>query len=104
MPPAGFELILPATNLPQTFASDRAATGICECGVTSLEVTNLEGMFDSEMNNPIEQRKAIYVHFNKGQLTYLSFVISMPSVSSLHSTSMKFPNWNNMTVVLVSVP
>jgi hypothetical protein len=28
MPPAGFELAIPATKLPQTYALHRAATGI----------------------------------------------------------------------------
>jgi sensor histidine kinase YesM len=29
MPPAGFELTIPASERPQTHALDRAATGIC---------------------------------------------------------------------------
>jgi hypothetical protein len=36
---AGFELALPGTRLPQTYALDRAATGIGDCAVTSLIVT-----------------------------------------------------------------
>jgi len=39
MPPAGFDLALPATRLSQTYALDRAATEIGDCAVTSLKVT-----------------------------------------------------------------
>ena len=38
------------------------------------------------------------------QLRYLSFVIWIYSVSSLHSASLKFPDWGGVTVVLVSLP
>jgi len=36
IPTAGFELALPQTNLPQAYVLDRAATGIRDYGVTSL--------------------------------------------------------------------
>jgi hypothetical protein len=62
-----------------------------------------DGKFDSEMNIAIEQRKAMYVHINRGQLPYLCFVIRMCSVSSLHSASMTFPDCDSVKVVLVSV-
>jgi hypothetical protein len=52
---------LPAAKLPQTYAFDRAATGIGNCGFASLKVTVLEGKFDREMNIAIERRKAMYV-------------------------------------------
>jgi len=61
MPPAVFELELPAPKLPQTYALDFAATGIGDCGVTSLKVTVWEGKSDSEMNIAIEQRMALCV-------------------------------------------
>jgi len=61
MTPAVFELALPATKLPQTYALDRAATGIDDCAVTSFKVTVGEGKFDSEMNIAVEQRKAVCV-------------------------------------------
>jgi len=59
MPPAGLELALLAPKLPHTYALYLAATGICDCGVTSLKMTGCEGKFDSEMNIAIEQRKAM---------------------------------------------
>jgi hypothetical protein len=65
MPPAGFELALPATKQPQTYALERAATGIGEFGVTSFKVTDWEGKFDSEMNIAAEQRKAMCVHITR---------------------------------------
>jgi len=39
IPLAGFELALPAKNLLQTYASDRAPTGIGDCGFTGLKLT-----------------------------------------------------------------
>jgi len=59
MPPAGFEIALPATKLTQFYALDCATTGIGDCGVTNLKVTDLEG---SETNIAIEQMKAKCVH------------------------------------------
>jgi len=103
MTPAIFELALPATKLPQTYDLDRATTGIGDCGVRSLKLTDWEGKFDSEMNIAIEQRKAIYVHINSVQLPYLCFVVRVCSVSSLHSASLKFPELNNVPVVRVSL-
>jgi len=67
-------------------------------------VTDCEGMYDSEMNIAIAQMKDMCVHINSVQVPYLYFVIRMCSVSSLHSASLKFPDWNNVTVVLVSLP
>jgi len=40
MLPAGLELALPAPKLPHTYALYLAATGICDCGVTSLKTTD----------------------------------------------------------------
>jgi hypothetical protein len=80
------------TRIPSNQAA-AAATGIGDCGVTSLKVTVWEGKFDSEMNIAIEQRKAMYVHSNRVQLPYLCYVIRLCSVSSLHSASLKFPDW-----------
>ena len=55
---------MPASNLAQTYALDRAATGIGDCAITSLKVTDWERICDSEMNIAIEQTKTIYVHIN----------------------------------------
>jgi len=41
------------------------------------------------------------VHINKEQLPYLCFVITLCSLSSLHSASLRFPHWDSVTVVLV---
>ena len=59
------------TKLRQTYALDRATTGISDCGVTSLKLTNWEGKFDSEMNSAIDLRKAMYVHIIRVQLSFL---------------------------------
>jgi len=67
-------------------------------------VTDCEGMYDSEMNIAIEQMKDMYVYINRVQLPYLCFEIRMCSISSLHSASLKLPDWNSVTVVLVSLP
>ena len=40
MPPAGFELALLAPKLPHTYALGLAATGIGDCGVKSLKLTD----------------------------------------------------------------
>jgi hypothetical protein len=42
----------------------RAATRIGACAVTSLKMTVWGGIYNSEMNIAIEQRKAMYVLFN----------------------------------------
>jgi hypothetical protein len=62
---------MPATSLPQTYALDRAATGIADCGFTSLKSTVFEVKLDSEMNIAIEQRMAMYVHITRLQVPYL---------------------------------
>ena len=59
---------------------------------------------DSEMSIAVGQRKAMCVHINREQLLYLYFVMRICSVSSLHSASLKFPLWDSVTVVLVSLP
>jgi hypothetical protein len=41
MPPAGFELTLPATKLLQTYALDCAAIGTGDSGVKKLEIDSL---------------------------------------------------------------
>jgi len=61
-------------------------------------------MCGSEMNIAIEQRKAMCVHINRVQLPYLCCVIRLYSVSSVHSASLKFPDWDSGTVVLVILP
>jgi len=38
MPSAGFEIAIPATKRPQTYASDRAATGIGKVSVTYTSI------------------------------------------------------------------
>jgi hypothetical protein len=40
MPPAGFDLAIPATDQPQTYALDRAATGIGPYIAEELEIIN----------------------------------------------------------------
>jgi hypothetical protein len=90
--------------VPQTYALERAATGIDDCGVTSLRATVWEKKFDNEMNIAIGQRKAICVHITRVQLLYLCFVIRLCSLSSIHSASLMFPDWDKVTVVLVSLP
>jgi hypothetical protein len=70
LPPAGIEIALPATKLPQIYALERAATGIGDCGFTSLKATVWEKKFDNEMNIAIDQRKAICVHINGVQVPY----------------------------------
>jgi hypothetical protein len=92
MTPATYQLALPVTKLPQTYALDRAANGIADCGVTMLRVTDWEGKLDSEMSIAVGQRKAMCVHINREQLLYLCFVMRLCSVSSLHSASLKFPD------------
>jgi hypothetical protein len=67
-------------------------------------VTDWLGMCDSEINIAIEQRKAIDVHINRVQLSYRCSVIRLRSVSSLHSAILKFPDWDNVTVVLANLP
>ena len=62
MTPAIFELALPATKLLQTYALDRAITGIGDCRITSLKLTDWEGKFDSEMNIATEQTMAMSAH------------------------------------------
>jgi len=101
MTPAIFQLALPVTKLPQTYSLDRATTGIGDCGVTSLKVTDWEGKFDSEMSIAVGQRKAMCVHINRELLPNLCFVIKLCSLSSLHSASLRFPHWDSVTVVLV---
>jgi len=56
---------------------------------------------DSEMSIAVGQRKAMCVHINREQLPYLCFVMRLCSVSSLHSSSLKFWHWDSVTVVLV---
>jgi len=67
-------------------------------------VTDWEGKFDSEMSIAIEQMKAMCGHINREQLPYLCFVIKLCSVSFLHSASLRFPDWDSVTVVLVCLP
>jgi len=67
-------------------------------------VTVWETKFDSEMNIAVEEMKVMYVHINRWQVPYLCFVISLCSVSSLHSASLNFPDWVSVRVVLVSLP
>ena len=69
-----------------------------------MKLTDWKRIYDSDMNIAIEQRKAIYVYITRVQLTYFSFVIGLCSVSSLHSASFKLPDWDSVTVVLVSLP
>jgi len=64
-------------------------------------VTDWEGKLDSEMSIAVGQRKAMCLHINREQLLYLCFVTRLCSVSSLHSASLKFPNWDSVTAVLV---
>jgi hypothetical protein len=103
MPSATFQLALPVTKLPQTYALDRVANGIGDCGVTRLKVRDWERKLDSEMSIAVGQRKAMCVHINRAQLLYLCFVMRLCFVSTLHSASLKFPLWDSMTVVLVSL-
>ena len=46
----------------------------------------------------------MYVHINTEQLPYLCSVIRLCSVSSLHSASLNFPDWDSVIVVLVYLP
>jgi hypothetical protein len=62
-----------------------------------LRATVWEKKFDNEMNIAMEKRKAICVHITRVQVPYLCFVIRMCSVSSLHSASLKFPDWDSGT-------
>jgi hypothetical protein len=45
MPRAGFELAIPATKLPQTYALDRAAAGICIFIINNIVKTAVQGTF-----------------------------------------------------------
>ena len=45
----------------------------------------------------------MYVHINRVPLPLLCFVVRVCSVSSLHSASLKFPEWKYVPVVLVSL-
>ena len=67
-------------------------------------MTDWEGKFDSEMSIAIEQMKAMCGHINRELLPYLCFVIKLCSVSFLHSASLRFPDWDSVTVVLVCLP
>jgi len=67
-------------------------------------VTDWDGKFDSEMSIAVGQRKAMCLHINRELLPYLCFVIKLCSVSFLHSASLRFPDWDSVKVVLVSLP
>ena len=71
MPPAGFEPTIPASELPHTYASDRAATGI---GLYGIYVS----VFLILRNSPF----AIALFFLRLVLSdfLLSFLTSTPSV------------------------
>jgi len=56
---------------------------------------------DGEMSIAVGQRKAMCVHINRVELLYLCFVTRLCSVLSLHSASLKFPQWDSVTAVLV---
>ena len=69
-----------------------------------MNVTDWERKFDSEMNIAIEQRKAMHVHITRVQVPYLCFVIRMCSVIIITQREPEVSEWDNVTVVLVSLP